>query len=51
MNSNKKRENKMYFISQSEYIIFPLRVRLKTYIYSTTNNKKNQLVKCILSGK
>jgi hypothetical protein len=51
MKKNKKREKRMYYISEIEYIYFPLIVRSKTYLYSTINTNKNQLVKCILCSK
>ena len=38
-----KREKRMYFLNQSEYIYFPLTVRSKTYSYYTIKNKINQL--------
>lgn len=47
--NNKKREKRMYYISQSEYIYFPLTVRSKTYLYSTINIRKNQLVNYIFA--
>lgn len=43
MNEIKKREETMYFISESEYIYLPLLVPSKTYIYSTINKNKNQI--------
>ena len=43
MNENEKREKRMYFISDSEYIYFPLTVRSKTYTYYTIKSKINQL--------
>ncbi len=47
--NNKKREKRMYYISQSEYIYFPLTVHSKTYLYSTINTRKNQLVNYIFA--
>ena len=44
MNKIKKRENRMYFLTQTEYIYLPLRVQSKTYIYSTTKKNKNQIL-------
>ena len=49
--NNKKREKRMYYISKSEYIYFPLIVRSKTYLYSTINTRRNQLVNRILFSK
>lgn len=43
MNKNEKREKRMYFINDSEYIYFPLAVRSKTYTYYTIKSKINQL--------
>lgn len=42
MNEMKNREKRMYFISESEYIYFPLRVHHKTCIQYTLNNRKKQ---------
>ena len=50
----KKNKKRMYYISETEYIYFPLIVRLvrsKTYLYSIINTNKNQLVKCIFGSK
>ena len=43
MNRNKKREETMYFISESEYIYLPLLVLSKTYRHCTINKNKNQI--------
>lgn len=43
MNEMKNREKRMHFISESEYIYFPLRVHHKTYIQYTLNNRKNNI--------
>ena len=51
MKKNKKREKRIYYISETEYIYFPLIVRSKTYLYSTINTNKNQLVNRILYSK
>jgi len=44
MNRKENREKRMYYISQSEYIYFPLRVHHKTYTHYTPNNKKIQQI-------
>ena len=44
MNKIKKRENRMYFLTQTEYIYLPLRVPSKTYIYSNIKKNKNQML-------
>ena len=44
MKNKQKREKQMYFISDTEYIYFPLIVRSKTYSYFTTYNNKNQWI-------
>lgn len=46
MNKKRKRENKMYFISDTEYIYFPFSVN--NYQYNNTNKIQNQLkrLKC-----
>lgn len=44
MNKIKKRENRMYFLTQTEYIYLPLRVPSKTYIHSTIYGNKNQML-------
>ena len=44
MNKNENREKRMYFISEQEYIYFPLRVHYKTYINYTSNNRKIQQI-------
>lgn len=41
---NKKRENKMCFISEHEYIKFPLTINSKIYNYCTINNNRNQMI-------
>lgn len=51
MNKNKKREKRMYYVSETEYIYFPLIVRSKNYFHSTINTRKNQLVNRILCSK
>ena len=38
----KSREKRMYHISQTEYIYFPLRVHHKTYLQYTSDNRKKQ---------
>ena len=42
MNEMKNREKRMYYISQTEYIYFPLRVHHKTYLQYTSGNRKKQ---------
>ena len=42
MNENEKREKRMYFISDSEYIYFPLQVHHKTYLQYTSDSRKKQ---------
>ena len=42
MNEMKNREKRMYFISESEYIYFPLQVHHKTYLQYTSDNRKKQ---------
>ena len=41
---NNNTENKMYFISEHEYIKFPLTINSKIYNYCTINNNRNQLI-------
>ena len=41
---NNKREKRMYYISDNEYIYFPLIVRSKTYPYFTTKRSKKQRI-------
>lgn len=43
MNRNEKREKRMYFISDTEYIYFPLTVRSKTYTHYMIKSGINQL--------
>lgn len=43
MRDNKKRGEKMYYISDSEYILFPLHICNKIYYYFSTDLKINQL--------
>ena len=42
MNEMKNREKRMYFISDSEYIYFPLQVHRKTYLHYTSDSRKKQ---------
>lgn len=51
MNENTIRENKMYFISDTEYIYLPIQVRSKTHKYFTTQESINQLVHSIYNKK
>lgn len=49
MNDNKRRGSKMYFISDHEYILFPLSVYTQTYLYYTTKHNRKQCFYSILS--
>jgi len=42
MNETKNREKRMYYISLSQYIYFPLRVHHKTYLQYIIKNRKKQ---------
>ena len=44
-----RRGLKMYFISDHEYILFPLQVHTQTYLYYTLKNSKKQYFYSILS--
>lgn len=44
MNFNKKRGDKIYFISDHEYILLPLQVQQKTFINYNISFKKNQVL-------
>ena len=48
---NKKRGNNMYFISDYEYITFPLTINSKIYSYCTTKNNGNQMIFSIYAKK
>lgn len=44
MQDNKKRGSKMYYISDTEYIVFPLHISNKIYYHFNRNYSKNQLI-------
>lgn len=44
MNNKKKKENKMYFISDYEYIYFPFSINLKNYKNNNISKSRNQLI-------
>ena len=44
MNLKKKKENKMYFISDSEYIYFPFSINFKNYKNNNIKIFRNQLI-------
>ena len=47
---NKKRENKMYFLNDTEYIKFPFSSYLINYQYNNIKKSRNQLI-CLNSSK
>ena len=46
MKSNRKRENKMYFINETEYIYLPFSASSKATIYYTIEAIKKQVRSC-----
>lgn len=51
MSRKENREKRMYYISETEYIKFPLTINSKIYNYCTTKNNRNQMIFSIYAKK